>query len=353
MARISIITAFLNEETNLPAFRAEVIQVLRRLPAAWEYEVVLVDDHSTDAGPVLARGWHAEDTHVRYLRLARNCGSHAAFSAGLRVCTGDCAVLLAADLQDPPELVPTLIEHWQQGNDVVWAARSQREGQSWSARLYSGLYYCLMRRIGLDMPKQGADFLLLDRKVIDAYNAVPEKNTSFLALILWLGFRQTSIPYTKRARRHGTTKWSLSRKLKLLIDSLVSFSYAPIRLATAAGLGIAALGMVYALVVLANAALGNPVQGWSSLMIVVLLLGGFQLVMLGILGEYLWRTFDEARGRPRYVLEAHLPPRALESAPRAAAYPVPDGFNPVREYPCRGSFPRSTATGQPNPIPST
>jgi dolichol-phosphate mannosyltransferase len=289
------------------------------LNASWEYEIVLVDDHSMDQSPALARQWHAADAQVRYLRLARNSGSHAAFSAGLAACGGDCAVLLAADLQDPPELIPTLLDHWQQGHDVVWATRREREGESWSTRLFARLYYGLMRLVGLNMPTQGADFLLLDRKVIDAYNAIPEKNTSFLALILWLGFRQTSIPYAKRARRHGKTKWSLTQKLKLLVDSLVSFSYAPIRLTTLAGIGIEALGLAYALAVLVHATLGIPVQGWQSLMIVVLLLSGFQLLMLGILGEYLWRTFDQARGRPRYVLESHLPPGSNQACPRRGA----------------------------------
>ena len=154
-----------------------------------------------------------------------------------------------------------------------------------------------MRRLALpQMPAQGADFLLMDRKVVDAYNSIREKNTSFLAMILWLGFRQTFIEYVKQARHAGVSKWNLSKKIKLFIDSLVSFSYAPIRLMSAVGVGASLLGMLYAAVVVVNALRGDPVNGWSSIMVVVLLLGGFQMVMLGILGEYLWRAFDEARG---------------------------------------------------------
>jgi len=170
-----------------------------------------------------------------------------------------------------------------------------------------------MRQFALrDMPAKGADFLLLDRKVIDAYNAIPEKNTSFLAMILWIGFRQTTIYYVKQARHSGLSKWNLTKKIKLFIDSIVSFSYAPIRFMSLAGVSISLLGFLYAVFVIGNALGGNPIQGWSSLMVVVLLLGGFQLLMLGVLGEYLWRAFDEARGRPRYVIEEFISAEAAE-----------------------------------------
>jgi dolichol-phosphate mannosyltransferase len=317
MTRVSILTAFLNEESNLPLLRERVTAALAK--AGVDYDIVLIDDHSTDGGPAFAKGWAASDPNVQYIRLSRNYGSHAAYSAGLCKCRGDCAVLLAADLQDPPEMIAELLERWRAGYEVVWATRSAREGEALSTRLFARVYYTLMRRFALpDMPKKGADFLLMDRKVIDAYNAVPEKNTSFLAMILWLGFRQTSVEYVKQARHSGTSKWNLSKKVKLLIDSMVSFSYAPIRLASLSGVFVGMLGFLYAAVVLFNALRGHPVEGWSSLMVVVLLLGGFQLLMLGVFGEYLWRAFDEARGRPRYVIEEYLPPSATAPAPNGA-----------------------------------
>lgn len=319
MPRLSIITAFLNEEGNLPAFRARVSQVLAELGEE-DYEVVLVDDHSTDASGAIARQWLADGSRVRYLRLSRNCGSHAALSAGLAHCRGDCAVLLAADLQDPPEAIPILLAKWREGNDVVWASRSRREGESWTTRLCARLYYTFMRRLALpQMPPGGADFLLMDRKVIDAYNAVPEKNTSFLAMILWLGFRQTFFDYVKQARQSGRSKWSFAKKVKLWVDSLVSFSYAPIRLMSLAGLLVSCFGLAYAAFIIVHALGGSAVEGWSSLMVVVLVLGGAQLSMLGILGEYLWRTFDEARGRPRYIIEQDLGgPASRPTAGKAA-----------------------------------
>ncbi len=317
MPRISIITAFLNEEANLPLFRQRVLQVLRQLDV--DYEIVLVDDHSTDGSAAIARQWRREDPHVHYVRLSRNCGSHAAFSAGLSKCAGDCAILLAADLQDPPEVIPALMAEWQAGFEVVWAARSAREGESWTTRLSSRLYYAMMRRLALpELPAGGADFLLMDRKAIDAYNDIPEKHTSFLAMILWMGFRQTFIGYTKQARNAGRSKWTFAKKFKLWVDSLVSFTYTPIRLMSLAGIAVSCLGLLYAAFVIGHAIAGRVVEGWSSLMVVVLVLGGAQLLMLGVLGEYLWRTYDESRGRPRYIVEEDLPADSQQWTSRAA-----------------------------------
>ena len=300
--RITIITAFLNEASNLPLFRERLMAVIQELDC--EYEIILVDDHSSDNSSTIAKEWVIEDECVHYLRLSRSCGSHAAFSAGLARATGDCTILLAADLQDPPETIPRLIDQWQAGYDVVWAAREARAGESWRTQVTARLYYQMMRRFALpNMPRQGADFLLMDRKTVSAYNAIPEKNTSFLALILWIGFRQTTIEYVKQARHSGKSKWDLSKKIKLFIDSMVSFSYAPIRMMSVIGLLISLAGFAYAASIIVNAIFGRPAEGWSSLIVIVLVIGGFQLLMLGVLGEYLWRTYDESRGRPRYIIE--------------------------------------------------
>jgi dolichol-phosphate mannosyltransferase len=305
MATISIVTPFFNEEENLPAFRQRVLAVLTRI--GLDFQIVLVDDHSSDGGPDYVRRWAEEDPSVCYLRLSRNCGSHAAVTAGLTRVRGDCAVLLAADLQDPPETIEELLRHWKAGNHVVWAARSEREGETWSTKFFSAVYYRLMRRFALpNMPARGADFLLMDRRVIEVYNAIPEKNTSFLAMILWLGFRQTTISYVKQARQAGRSKWTLAKKIKLLVDSLASFTSAPIRLISLAGLAVTGLGLVVSGVVCGRYLAGLPVSGWSLVLLTLLLLGGCQLGMLGILGEYLWRAYDESRGRPRYVIEEEM-----------------------------------------------
>ena len=170
-------------------------------PLDVETEFVLVDDHSTDASGEVARAWVAEQPRTTYIRLSRNCGSHAAIAAGMKHSTGDCAVIMAADLQDPPDVIPKLLDRWREGNDVVWACRSERIGETLATRAASGAYYRLMQWMALpEMPAKGADFLLVGRKVIDACNAISEKHTSLLAMILWMGFRQTSVEYVKEAR---------------------------------------------------------------------------------------------------------------------------------------------------------
>jgi dolichol-phosphate mannosyltransferase len=250
----------------------------------------------------------ARDPRVKVLRFSKNFGSHKAFTAGLEHCTGVAAVILAADLQDPPETIPQLVAKWREGAKVVWAVREDREGESLATRLLSRLYYFLMRRMAeVRPPRKGADFLLLDRVVVAELRKAPEKHTSLLSLIQWMGFDQAEIVYTKAARHSGRSNWTLSKKLKLAVDSFVSFSYVPLRLASACGLLFAFSGFLYAAVIAVRAiALGSPVQGWSSLMCVLLIVSGVQLVILGILGEYLWRTFDEARGRPRYIVEKRI-----------------------------------------------
>jgi dolichol-phosphate mannosyltransferase len=213
---------------------------------------------------------------------------------------------MAADLQDPPEFIPDLLVHWREGYHVVWAAREGREGASWSTKLLSGIYYRLMRRLTLpEIPEKGADFLLMDRKVIDAYNAAPEQNTSFLALIHWIGFRQTTIQYVKQARLAGKSKWTFSKKLKLAVDAMASFSFAPIRLMSCFGATMAFCGFLYATVVVAGRLMGWIVAGtgYAAIMVVLLVGQGAIMLMLGVLGEYLWRTLDAARGRPKYIVE--------------------------------------------------
>jgi polyisoprenyl-phosphate glycosyltransferase len=294
---ISVVTAFYNEAENLPLFRERVTALLETLPARGE--IVLLDDHSNDASPAIAKRWAAEDARVKYIRLSRNSGSHVAFSAGLRYAAGDCAVLLAADLQDPPETVPQLLERWHEGSDVVWAVRIAREGERWSTKALAAGYYWLMRRVALpDMPAKGADFLLVDRKVIDAYNEIAEKNTSILAMILWMGFQQSFVPYVKQARHGGRSKWTITKKLKLFVDSLVSFSYAPIRIMSLAGSCMALAGFAYALFVVVGRLAGwvQTGTGFAALMTVLLVGQGTTMIMLGVLGEYVWRTYDESRG---------------------------------------------------------
>lgn len=304
MQKLSLVVAAYEEEMNLPKLH-ERITAIDWPSLGVEIEIIIVDDHSRDRTPAVIRDIAERDPRVKWLRFSRNFGSHKAFGAGLDHASGDAAVILAADLQDPPETVPALLEKWRAGAKVVWAVRAAREGEKRSTQLFARVYYQLMRRFAIaEMPETGADFLLMDRVVLDALRAAPERHTSLLALIQWMGFAQTQILYTKEARTAGASKWNFSKRLKLALDSFVSFSYAPIRLVSGLGIAFALLGFCAAVVlIIRRLILGNPIEGWTSLMCVVVVLSGVQLLMLGILGEYLWRTFDESRQRPRYIIE--------------------------------------------------
>jgi dolichol-phosphate mannosyltransferase len=302
--RISVVIFFLNEDGNLPLLRQRLHSVFSQ--SGPDLQLILVDDHSTDNSAQIAVEWIRGATNGCYLRFSRNFGSHAAVAAGLQHCTGDCAVIMAADLQDPPEVIPQLVAQFEAGYDVVWACRSERLGESWFTVTAANAYYRLMRWLGLpNMPPKGADFLLVSRKVIDAVNRYPEKHTSVLAMILWMGFRQTFIEYVKQARHSGKSKWTLSRKIKLLIDSVASLSYVPIRAVSLIGVLLATGGIVFAIVLVILWSLGRVTSGtgYAALMCALMTGQGLILLTLGILGEYLWRTFDESRGRPRFIID--------------------------------------------------
>jgi glycosyltransferase involved in cell wall biosynthesis len=301
---LTIVTPAYNEAQNLPVLYQRLRSVLDDIDVDWEW--IVVDDHSTDGTFEVLTRLAGQDARLRGFRFSRNFGSHTAVTCGLNYARGDCAIVMAADLQDPPEEIPRLLAEWQHGAQVVWAVRARREGEGATYLGFARLYYALMRRTGAlrDLPAAGADFFLMDRCVIDAFNRFHESHVSILALITWMGFRQSHITYEKQARLHGRSGWNLEKKLKLVVDSITSFTYFPIRLMSYVGFITALLGFLYAGLVVFNALRGLPPQGWASLMVVVLVLGGIQMVMLGVLGEYLWRALDEARHRPRYLIEA-------------------------------------------------
>lgn len=302
-ALLSIVSPAYREAENLPELYRRIRAVMDELAVEWEW--VILDDHSPDDTFDVIRALAARDPRVRGLRLARNSGSHIALSCALNQARGDCAVALAADLQDPPETIPELLDLWREGTHVVWAARGKREGESWMTVGPSRIYHWMMRRVVgyKEMPSEGADFFLVDRRVLDAFTRFDENNVSILALITWMGFRQTTITYTKEERRHGISGWTLKKKLKMLVDSITSFSYVPIRAMSYMGFLVAFGGFAYAGVVVYNALAGSPPAGWSALMVVVLLVGGTLMLMMGVLGEYVWRALDEAKQRPRFIIE--------------------------------------------------
>jgi len=303
-ARLSIVTPAYNEASNLPVLYGRLAQVLSGMELDWEW--IVVDDHSADGTFEVIKDIARRDPRVRAFRFARNFGSHLALACGLREARGDCIAFMAADLQDPPETLPTLMTRWRDGAQVVWAVRARREGETRRTTGFSRLYYWLMRRIvGIsEMPSTGADFCLIDRHVANSLLQFGERNLTVFALLTWMGFRQDTITYDKAARLHGSSGWTLEKKLKLVVDSVTSFTYLPIRAMSYVGFVVALVGFAYAGMVVLNALTGRPVEGWSSLIVVVLVLGGVQMIMMGVLGEYLWRALDESRRRPRYLIES-------------------------------------------------
>lgn len=304
---ISIVTPAFNEARSLPAFYSALLQALDQSPCYWEW--IVVDDHSRDGTWQVLQELATNEPRLKALRLARNSGSHMAFACGLQHARGDCAVVLAADLQDPPETIPALLEKWRAGAKIVWAVREEREGESAATKGFARLYYGIMRRfVGIsEMPATGADFFLLDRRVIDVLNVFKEANVSLMALLTWMGFRQDRILYVKQARQHGQSGWNMEKKLKLVVDSVTAFTYKPIRFMSYVGFIVALAGFLYALfVVVTRLVLNTQVPGYPSLVVAVLVVGGLQMIMLGILGEYVWRALDEARNRPRFIVEDEL-----------------------------------------------
>jgi polyisoprenyl-phosphate glycosyltransferase len=298
---ISIVTPAFNEAANLPALYDRLVAAMREVGGEWEW--VLVDDHSRDDTFAVIEALALRDARVRGFRLARNSGSHVAITCGLHQVDADAAVMMAADLQDPPETLASMVARWRQGAQVVWAIRRVQPGDR-SHKGFAALYYWMMRRlVGMkEMPERGADFFLLDRVVLDAFRRFPERNVSVLALITWLGFRQEFVEYDKQPRRAGQSGWTLARKIKLVVDSITSFSDFPIRICTYVGLALIASALV--LLIFAIGLL--PQLGGGVLLLLSLIggLAGLQLVAVGVVGEYVWRALEESRRRPPYLIEA-------------------------------------------------
>jgi polyisoprenyl-phosphate glycosyltransferase len=303
MTDLSVIVPCFNEAQNLAGLYKRVCDVAAQEKIS--LEIIFVDDHSADGTYEIAARLSDADERVRVIRLARNEGSHIACVCGLEHSKGRAAVLLAADLQDPPEVIPQLLRHWRAGAQVVWATRAEYKGRNTLERIFPWAFNFVMARIlGNDLITQnGADFFLIDRVAIAALLQHHERNLNLFATVAWLGFDQRAVSYVKEARAYGKSGWTLRKKLKLAVDSIAAFTYFPIRAMSLLGIGVTSLGFIYCAVIVANYLFGRPVEGWTSIMVVLLIMGGLQITILGVLGEYLWRTFDEARRRPRYNVE--------------------------------------------------
>jgi dolichol-phosphate mannosyltransferase len=273
------------------------------------FEFVFVEDGSGDDSYAVLEQLAAVEPRVRVVKLSRNFGSNAALLAGLDQARGEVVAAIAADLQDPPEMIHDMLAHWRRGRKVVLAARSGRDDPGLTT-LLANTFYALFRRFALpSMPRGGFDFFLIDRQVCDLIKGIQESNAYLMGLILWLGFDREVLPYHRRQREkvYGRSMWSFARKVKYFIDSFVAFSHVPLRAASLLGIGLSAVGILYALgLVLLRLFFDVPVQGWTSLMVVLLVVSGVQMLMIGVLGEYTWRNLEETRRRPRFVIDRVL-----------------------------------------------
>lgn len=297
MSKISIvIPVYYNGDTLKLLYEDMKQKILGKLG---DYEIVFVDDGSGDDSWQIMRQLRQQDTHIKLVKLSRNFGEHAALLAGLCACSGDCAVTKQADLQEDSNIILEMYESWKQGNKVVLAVRKERKENPVKV-FFANIYYALIRKIvNKNMPVGGCDCYLIDRKVIQVLERLDEKNSSLTLQVLWAGFQTDSVYFVRQDREIGKSRWTLSKKVKLVMDSVMSFSYFPLRFMS--GLGILFNILAFLLLVsvfVEKFTKGTPIVGWASLMCVVLCASGVIMLMLGILGEYIWRTLDAARTRP-------------------------------------------------------
>jgi glycosyltransferase involved in cell wall biosynthesis len=299
---ISVIAPIFNEVDSLPELHRRVHDVMEAMGEPWE--LVLVDDGSSDGSADLIRHLSHTDHHVRPVIFARNFGHQLAVTAGMDYSRGRAIVVIDADLQDPPEVIPDLVAQWQQGYQVVYAVRRERRGEGWFKRTTASLFYRVIYRITeVDIPLDTGDFRLLDRQVVTALKRMRERHRFLRGMSSWVGFDQVGVPYDRDPRFAGETKYSLGKMIRFALNAVTSFSYFPLQLATYFGFVSAALSAIAIPVVIVLRLMGNQAFfGQASTLIAVLFLGGVQLISLGILGEYIGRLYDEAKGRPLYVV---------------------------------------------------
>ncbi|MFU8772346.1 MAG: glycosyltransferase family 2 protein, partial [Anaerolineales bacterium] len=299
---ISIVAPIYNEETTIPEFYRRVREVMQSIGDSWE--LILVDDGSQDGSSERIRELARQDHHVRRVIFARNFGHQIAVTAGLDYARGQAVIIMDSDLQDPPETIPDLVQKWREGYEVVYAVREKREGESWFKLFTASIFYRLIYRItDVTIPMDVGDFRLMDRTVVDVINHMREKHRFLRGMAAWVGFRQVGVTYQRAARFAGETKYPLKKMLKFASDAVTSFSYFPLQMATylgfiSAGISILAIPVVVVL----RLAGSQAFYGQATTLLAVLFLGGVQLISLGILGEYIGRLYDEAKGRPLYIV---------------------------------------------------
>lgn len=300
---VSLVVPVYNEAEVIGEMYRRLTSVASALPDL-EYELVVVDDGSRDTGYAALRALAQSDPRLRVLKLSRNFGHQTAITAGIDVARGDAIVVIDADLQDPPEVIPEMVVRWREGFDVVYGVRAKRSGETMVKLATASVFYRILDRMtNISIPVDAGDFRLLSRRAADQLCAMREKDRFVRGLISWIGFRQIGVLYQREARFAGETKYPFRKMLKFAIDGLTSFSTIPLKLATWLGYFASALAFLYLASVFVQKWLGRTVEGWATIMVAVLFMGGVQLICLGIMGEYIGRIFTEAKQRPLYVVE--------------------------------------------------
>jgi len=304
---ISIVVPVFNEEAVLPEFHQAMTDVLSGQP--FDFEIIYVNDGSFDNTLKRINRLRKQDNCITLIDLSRNFGKEIALTAGLHKAAGDAVIVIDADLQDPPELIPELIKEWQNGYDVVYAQRTHRKGDSLLKRTTAHFFYRIIQRVNkIDIPEDSGDFRILSRRAVNALNSFGEQHRLMKGLFAWIGYKQKAVRYQRDPRHAGETKWNYWRLWNLALDGITSFTIAPLKISTYLGLLTATCAFAYGIYMIIDTLLhGNPVPGYPSLIVIVLILGGVQLVAIGILGEYLGRIFNETKRRPLYFINEYLP----------------------------------------------
>jgi dolichol-phosphate mannosyltransferase len=305
-SRISVVVPVYNESEVIETLYQRMTATMASL-SGFDHELVFVDDGSTDDSYEQLRDLALKDPHVRVIKFSRNFGHQIAITAGLDHAVGDCVVVIDADLQDPPEVIELMVAKWREGFDVVYGKRSEREGESFmKLATASAFYRTLGSMTNIDIPSDVGDFRLMSRRAVDQLKQLREKDRFVRGLVSWIGFRQTGITYNRDKRYAGETKYPYRKMIKFAFDGITSFSTVPLKLATWLGYLASVLAFLYLISVFVQKALGYTVEGWATIMVSVMFLGGVQLICLGIIGEYIGRIFKETKLRPMYVIEETL-----------------------------------------------
>jgi polyisoprenyl-phosphate glycosyltransferase len=298
----SIVLPVHNEQECLPELYARLVHVLDELPGT--AELVFVDDGSTDSSYELLDELARRDERVRVIQLSRNFGHQIAITAGLDVAAGEAVVIMDADLQDPPEVIPELVVRWREGFDVVSGVREERLGENWFKRATASAFYRVLRRLAnIEVTPDAGDFRLVDRRALEAFKAMRENNRYVRGMFGWIGFTQTEVPYVRAARFAGRTKYPLTKMVRFAVDAIVSFSNVPLKVALSLGFVVSVLALILGVTAIVVKLVGAySVPGWASLIVVTSFLGGIQLIVLGVMGEYVARIHEEVKDRPLYIV---------------------------------------------------